>query len=307
MPKVSVIIPTYNCAKYLPEAIESALNQTFQDFEIIIVNDGSADNTNQIIKPYLEQYPEKIKYFEQENKGLAITRNVAIDNSKGEYIALLDSDDTFLPNRLENGVNILSSQLDVDLTHANIKYLSEDGKDLGVLKRNPKYLNGYIFNNILLLKAHLSLPTILIRKRSFGTHGKFDENLSRLGCEDREMWLRISKDCKIVYQDTVLACYRIRQNSMSKNFKLMTEARNYVLNKYCPPTSFSNKIKRRIYFSDISNQFSGEYYNNTDYRSATKAILKAISIWPFSLSSWIILAKCLSKFSFIRKVNACDN
>ncbi len=301
MPKVTVVIPTYNCAKYLASAIDSVLGQTFQDFELIIVNDGSVDNTDSVVKPYVGKYPGKIRYLSQENKGLAATRNVAIDHSKGEYIALLDSDDCFLPNRLESGVEILSSRPDIALTHANIRYIDEEGKDMGIPERDPRHLSGRIFNELLLLKAHISLPTILVRKECFERYGKFDEHLSRLGCEDREMWLRIAKDCRFFYQDTVLACYRIRQQSMSRNLGRMREARTYVLDKYCPAVGFANKLKRRSYFFRIHKQIAGTAFQNDDFDTAVREVKNALCAFPLSLTCWKLLVKCWVKILLQKK------
>ncbi len=111
MPKVSVIIPTYNRAHFLCEALDSALSQTFKDFEIIIVDDGSTDNTKQV----LEKYGSRIYYIYQENKGRAEARNTGIRRAKGEHIAFLDDDDIWLPNKLEKQVFFLDARPDIGI------------------------------------------------------------------------------------------------------------------------------------------------------------------------------------------------
>ncbi len=95
MPKVSVVIPTHNRANYIAHAVESVLDQTFRDYEIIVINDGSTDNTQEVLK----KFEDKIKLLHQENKGIAQTRNRAIQESTGEYIAFLDSDDYWMPEK----------------------------------------------------------------------------------------------------------------------------------------------------------------------------------------------------------------
>ena len=109
MSKVSILIPSYNNAHYLPQAIDSALNQTFQDFEIIIIDDGSTDNTREIVERYLKRAPDKIRYIYQDNQGLARARNTGLRHARGEYVALLDADDVWLPARLEETVKILDA------------------------------------------------------------------------------------------------------------------------------------------------------------------------------------------------------
>ena len=101
-PKVSVIIPVYNCELYIAQAIESVLNQTYTDYEIIVINDGSTDNTYQVLQPYMK----KIRYFSQKNKGLSATRNQGIKMAKGKLISLLDADDLFLYYKLQEQVAI---------------------------------------------------------------------------------------------------------------------------------------------------------------------------------------------------------
>ncbi len=107
-PKTSVVIPTYNRAKLLPHSIESVLSQTFQDFELIIVDDGSIDKTEKVVKKF-QKKDKRIFYYFQENKGPATTRNVGIKKAKGEYIAFLDSDDMWLSKKLEKQIRIFEN------------------------------------------------------------------------------------------------------------------------------------------------------------------------------------------------------
>lgn len=295
MPKVSVIIPTYNCAKYLPEAVESVLNQTFQDFEIIIVNDGSTDNTKQIIEPYLKKHSDKIKYLYQENMGLAIARNVAIKKSIGEYIAFLDADDVWLRHRLKETANILENMAQVGLVHANINWMSEEGKVLSFPYRNKARLSGFIFENIFLRKANISIPTILVRSKCFEKVGLFDEKLARLGCEDREMWLRISREYEIKYIDKILANYRIRPNSMSRNLDKMLQARYYVVDKFYPRGKFSLLKKRAL--SNIHNELGDDFLIKLNYFRAEKEYIKTIIYWPFSFRPWVNIIKAILKIN----------
>ena len=115
-PKVSVIITTYNYGAFIADAIKSVLEQSFQDFEIIVVDDGSTDQTRQVLEPFVKQHQNRIRYFFQDNQGAASGRNKGIKEAKGEYIAFLDADDTFLPLKLEKQMKIIQAS-DVGLVH----------------------------------------------------------------------------------------------------------------------------------------------------------------------------------------------
>jgi len=291
MPKVSVIIPTYNCAKYLPEAIQSVLNQTYQDFEIIVVDDGSVDNTKEIVKEFIKNYPNKIKYIYQENKGHATARNTAIRNSIGEYIAMLDADDLCTPRRLEKEVHILETEPNIAVIHANVTFISEDGKQLETPHRNIKYLSGHIFKHILLRRAHIAMATVLVRKKCFESVGLFDENLTHLGAEDREMWLRIAKQYNFKYLDEVLGYYRIRSNSSSRDVQRMVEARYYIIDKFCK----NRPILKRKALAKVHQELAENLLVSKIYCESRKEYLNAFHYWPFFFKLYLGLIKTYIK------------
>lgn len=183
LPKVSVIIPTYNCAKYLLIAVNSVLNQTFHDFEIIIVDDGSTDNTKEILKNYIKEYQNKIRYFYQENNGPGAARNKGIKEAKGEYVAFLDSDDKLVENSLLLRKNFLDSYPEIGLVFTDYFVITvKDGPISSLLEK--KYFlkffesaiyfrkdNNIIFNDIFFTKFFQFSPlpiwtgTVMIRKK----------------------------------------------------------------------------------------------------------------------------------------------
>jgi glycosyltransferase involved in cell wall biosynthesis len=127
MPRVSVIIPTYNCDRFLPEAIDSVLMQTYQDYEIIVIDDGSTDQTCQV----LEAYKHKIRYFYQQNQGSAVARNLGIKQAKGEFIAFLDADDFWLlPEKLAEQVNCFEQQPSLGSVHTGWRIVDGGGKKI---------------------------------------------------------------------------------------------------------------------------------------------------------------------------------
>lgn len=295
MTKVSVIIPTYNCEKYLPETIESVLNQTYQDFEIIIADDGSTDNTKSIVSDYTNKFTGKILYCYQDNNGPAAARNKGIKKAKGEYIAFLDSDDLWLTNRLEEGVKALDSNPDIGLAHANIAFISEDKTLIDIPRRKKKLLSGDIFINLFLRKAHISCPTVIIKKQCVEKVGLFDENPQCVGVEDRDLWLRIAKEYKILYSDKVLAYYRMRGNSLSKNYKRMLQNRVYVVGKFC--TDGKHILLRNQALANIYRELGDDFLLTHRFCESRIYYLKSLLHWPLSPWPWINLVKSLCKIN----------
>ena len=128
MPKVSVIIPTYNRSKYVTKAIDSVLAQTYRDFEIIVVDDGSTDNTKEVLKPYTD----RIKYLYQENTGVSAARNAGIRAAGGQWIAFLDSDDEWLPEKLSIQMDYLSRHNEIVAFITNVKFILPDNKSINL-------------------------------------------------------------------------------------------------------------------------------------------------------------------------------
>ena len=124
---ISVIIPAYNHAKYLSEAIQSVLNQTYQNFEILIVDDGSTDNTRQVVQNYTDQ---RIKYIYQENRGLAASRNAGLRVTQGEYVAFLDADDIFLPHKLEVQLDWFEAHPSCGMVFSGFYFMNDRGEPI---------------------------------------------------------------------------------------------------------------------------------------------------------------------------------
>lgn len=178
--KVSVIIPTYNQDKYLCEAIDSMLGQTYKDFEIIVINDGSTDNTEKI----LGEYGDKIKWKSQKNKGSAVARNSGISMAKGEYITFLDSDDVAMPNRLELSVDYLDKHPAVGLVYTDYYQVNERGE---LMK-----LTAACGHGLLLIQAnYVPMGSCMCRSECIDTVGVFDADT--LGSCDWDMWIRIAE------------------------------------------------------------------------------------------------------------------
>lgn len=200
MPYISVIIPTYNRARYVTEAINSVLAQTYTDYEIIVVDDGSTDSSKDILTPYLDS----IKYIYQLNKGVSAARNTAIRAAQGEWIAFLDSDDEWLPRKLELQMRDLQRYPEAVLSCTNILFVGPSGTQsteffktcLDVDLHQPEYITEP------LSKSYACTSTVLARRKETFTVGLFDEELSIY--EDIDLFFRLSTLGGFVVNPSVL-------------------------------------------------------------------------------------------------------
>ena len=191
--KISVIIPTFNRYKMIGRAINSILEQTYKPYEIIIVDDGSTDETKHLIH---DEYPT-IKYFCQSRSGVSKARNRGIVESKGDWIAFLDSDDEWLPNKLEKQKENLKQNPTILVSHTNETWI-RNGVRVNQMKKHQKY-GGYIFDKCLEF-CRMSPSSIMIHRNVFEVIGNFDEDLSV--CEDYDLWIRIASKYHVTYLET---------------------------------------------------------------------------------------------------------
>ena len=199
VPTVSVIIPTYNRADFLKEAIESVLAQTFCDFELIVVDDGSTDRTRDL----LDGYGARLRPIFQANHGVSSARNAGIRAAQGRYIALLDSDDLWLPKKLETQIAVMEAQPDIPLCHTEEIWIRR-GVRVNQMKKHQKH-GGYIFPHCLPFCV-ISPSSALMRRTLFDEVGDFDEALP--ACEDYDLWLRITKTHPVHFIETPLIIKR---------------------------------------------------------------------------------------------------
>ncbi len=195
MASISVIIPSYNRAHTLQRALDSVLAQTLLADEIIVVDDGSTDNTEQLIR---QHYPDVI-YLKQDNLGVSAARNRAIKTAKGEWLALLDSDDEWLPHKLETQLALFEQQPGHKLIHSDEIWI-RNGKRVNQMNKHTK-VGGWIFQKCLPLCA-ISPSAALIHNSLFDEIGLFDESLP--ACEDYDLWLRITSRYPVLYCEEAL-------------------------------------------------------------------------------------------------------
>lgn len=212
-PTVTVVIPSYNNARYIGQTLDSIKAQTFTDYEVIVVNDGSADREE--LETVLESHPLPIIYISQENKGVSAARNAAIRIARGEFYAQLDADDQWTPDYLEVQLGILRENNDVALVYPNARIIGDDAPvELEFMKVSPS--EGDVTFESLVRQRCTVLTCVTARMSAIRDAGMFDESLR--SCEDFDLWLRIVKrGGKVIYHRRILALYRRHQGSLSSD------------------------------------------------------------------------------------------
>ena len=193
-PRVSVVIAAYNMAAFLPEAIESVLRQTFQDLEVIVVDDGSTDNTPEV----MAQFSSRVKYVRQENAGPSAAYNRGDDIALGEYEFQLDADDVLMEGALEKAVSVLDGAPQAGFCYGQVRYMDEDGRELNVPRQWPERSGLMTARQVILELLNLRFifgSALLLRRACFREVGRFDESLGY--GEDTELFARMAKRCPV--------------------------------------------------------------------------------------------------------------
>lgn len=209
---ISVIIPVFNGEKTIGETINSISNQTFQDIEIIIINDGSTDTTLEIIEKISDS---RIKIFSYPNAGLSASRNRGISQAKGEYISFIDADDLWTPDKLESQWQALQSNPQAAVAYSWTDYIDESSKFIKSGRRIKA--NGDAFSKLLITNFLENGSNPLISQKCFEKVGGFDESLP--AAEDKDMWLRLAANYEFVCVEKPQILYRTSATSMSTNLK----------------------------------------------------------------------------------------
>ncbi len=223
-PLVSVVIPCYNSELYLAEAIESVRLQTYPRVEIIVVDDGSTDETARVARSY------PVRYYYQANRGISAARNTGLLHCHGEYVLFLDHDDRLLPRAIETGVRLLEERPECALAVGEHWYIGADGREIGYSNKRAAGRDHYL---MLLEHNFIEVPCSALHRRSGLTlTGGFDESLH--GSEDYELYLRTARQTTLVAHETPVAEYRKHGTNTSRNAEQMLRASYRVLEMELP-------------------------------------------------------------------------
>lgn len=282
MAAVDVIIPAYNAAKYLPQALDSLLAQTFTDWQAVLVDDGSTDNTHDIAVRYQILFGPKLTYLRQENRGLPAARNTAIRHSSSPLLALLDSDDIWLPNRLADSVSALAALPDAALAYGGITLIDAEGHPGQSFTGTPANAATRIAPQIYTREIHLPCPTVTFRRSAVDQVGLFDETMR--ATEDRDMWFRIASKYEAVFIPKLIALYRVSPQSMSTDPDRMLRAQLQFIRKHygSPGTTFR---LRQIALARAFRQRAEALRKHGQSWPALASSLRALTLYPFDFSN----------------------
>lgn len=293
MPVISVVIPVFNGEKTIKETIESILNQTFKDFELIVINDGSTDKTLDIVSNIQDS---RIEVYSYPNAGLSASRNRGISVANGEYISFIDADDLWTPDKLEAQFQALQEYPQAVLAYSWTDYVDEFGQF--VRRASHIAISGNVYPRLLLTNFLDNGSNPLIRKQAFTEVGNFDESL--FSAEDWDMYLRLAARYHFVAVPLCQVLYRISASSMSSNVSKLEIASERVIERAFSQAPESLKPLKK---NSLGNLYKYLIYKALEGSpvakkslSAARLLWKAICVDPALLRvrvTWKILFKIL--------------
>jgi glycosyltransferase involved in cell wall biosynthesis len=292
-PGVSVVIPSYNSAAYLPDAIDSALHQTVVPLEVIVVNDGSTDETPQI----LERYRGRIIAITQENRGLSGARNSGIAAARGELVAFLDADDIWLPEKLEEQVACLAEHPQAGLIHTAAFWWNPEAGERTIRSNgNPHQLTGACYKEFFTYNR-VTVSTMVVRRECLAEVGTFDEGIRRPTTQDYDLCFRIARHYELAYVDKPLVLYRLHTSNSSRQLLPIWEDALYVLRKALQDdVSLRRKVGRPVFnerMFEVFFELGRLHHDAGESASACRYFLQALRHRPSCGAAWRL---CLRNF-----------
>lgn len=289
-PLVSVVMPTFNRREFIGYAVDSVLNQTWRKLELIVVDDGSTDDTGQFLGMYAADI--RFKYIYQNNQGQSIARNRGIKESGGEFIAFLDSDNIWYLDKLEKQISIVERNSSYDIFYGDGVHIDVNGNVLS--RNNIKRYSGTI-TKYLLRDNCVSMNSTIVRKACIDDLGGFvdDDKVA----EDYELWLRLSTKYKFLYTSDYYMEYRVMENQLSTDKDSRFIGNELILH------NFINKYPDTISKSDMDRGMSYFYVRKARYEITTgrykrviNDLLKAFTYDMLWRGPWVAVAKMLTSF-----------
>ena len=274
-PLVSVVIPCYNADKFIGDTIRSVIGQDFQDWELIVVNDGSCDNSEKIIQTFND---ERIRYFYKENSGVADTRNFGISIAKAPLIAFLDADDLFQPENLSLKVAFLLENVAFGFVHSQeIKFDATQELETTVGQ------GGDVLDQLLAMQAVIHSPSsVIVRKNLLVSINCFDIKLSTSA--DWDLWVRLSNITKLGFIEKPLVKYRLHSNQMHSNIPLMEKDMLYALKKFKENNLFKMNNQKKYCFAKLYLILAACYRkDHVDYKKFFKYLIYSFFTNPLPI------------------------
>jgi len=300
-PTISVIIPAFNAEKTIAETIASVQNQTFSDFEILVINDGSTDNTLEVIQTIKDPRLHALSY---ENGGLPVARNRGISHSRGDFIAFLDADDLWFPDKLELQLAALQAQPEAGLAYSWTYYKFESEEDSYADTSNS--FEGNVYANLLLKNFLQSGSNPLVRREVIDSIGYFDPQLK--SCEDWDFYLRVAAKWSFALVKKVQIIYRQSATTMTANLSTMEKYALIVIDRAfetAPPELQYLKKQSLAWMYKFTAQQCLKYgsHNSKDLKLAANRLQKAILLHPnnfFEGYTHSLVRKLVKSFALVQ-------
>jgi len=290
--KFSIITPVYNGDKFIPEAIESTINQNHTDWEMLIINNGSTDNTVNTVSKYVEKDRRIILINCNYNSGSpARPRNLGLKEAQGKYVAFLDADDVFLPGKLAAVEQYFTDHPDIDCVCHGEKHIKNN-----TVIRKDYYGPHTTYEDLFFRGNSLSTSAIVMKRSCIEKVGFFSEEKEFSGFEDYDYWLRLAKTCRIGYLRKILGTYTVNERSEASKISANCEnAINFL------DLQYSTWGKKTLYYKLLMRKRKAlclrasarEFIRIKDYKSSIPLLSKAIAYNPLSLKQWVFFALAL--------------
>jgi glycosyltransferase involved in cell wall biosynthesis len=277
-PLVSVIIPTYNSASFLPHSVESVLRQTYDHFELLVVDDGSTDNTQEVLAPYRDS----IRYLKKANGGPSSSRNLGITEARGEFIAFQDSDDIWFPQKLALQVEHFRQNPILGVVFTGSQHFNENGLLDSNIGNGYAPPTGMIFDK-LLTDHFIAMSSVMVRRSCIDEVGAFDESL--IGAEDYNFFLRLARRFPYGFINEVLVQKRLHESNLSDNLEQMCEDEIKNLDKIASLFPDARIPKGRL-SGHIYARFGRYYFNQQRFDEARACFRKAFRLSPLQVKTW---------------------
>lgn len=288
VPKTSVVITCYNYGQYIRAAIESVLDQTWQDFEIIVIDDGSTDDTPQVMAEYNGH--EKIRYLRQENQGQPKAKNRGIAESRGEFVAFLDADDVWLPEKLALQLQLFNEPA-VGVGYTRRYWIDPDGQ---VIQGNERTLRRGTILNYIFIDNFICFSSSMVRRELLDTIGGFDETLP-MGI-DYDLWIRLAAKCKFDFVDQPLIKYRTGHANLSRNVTRRYQCAQLIMNKALNDPEIRGKLSwyvARLAWADTWSNMAGHLIRQGQYKDGLRYFSKAALMFPIYPNLWKRIIRCI--------------
>lgn len=281
---VSIILTCYNGSQWISRAIQSILSQTYKEFELIIVDDGSTDGSKAIIDPFLKD--KRVRYVYQKNRGFSSAINTGIRVSKGNLIGFIGQDDLWVNNKLELQIKYFADHMNMHLVYSNYYYIDSDERIINMVRsRNPIFFSKKELINNLFLENFIGFETVLVKKECFDEVGFFDERM--IACSDHDIWLRIAECFNIGYIDQFIVKKRQHKSQLSRNMEIVVRD-EFLIVKNATEHYPSLKVVERAKIASLYYIWAIFLLRKGNIEAAKQKLLAVIRYQPWKLKAIMV-------------------